>query len=234
MWGATAFAARDALTAADFVDAQLTLPDKSIEAVARDDLSTTLSDGKTVDAVYARADVTKSVRAGGPGTYTFGSVGGYTGSGQNRSGGWALIVVYTDSTEPLRSLVVLDGLVGYGGGSAANDLTMSLGGLGPVAATATVPVRFGVVGFDGDRGSHDQMTISPSAVAVFDSNNPANDVMNSTVSIRGSLQGDPNTMGFDADLVDLNVIGGGNLELTATGTGDQIRLGLITLSAPAS
>ena len=240
VWGATAFATGDELTAADFVNAQLTWLDKigssqkTTEVVAKD-VSTTLSDAKTVDGVYARADVTTLIRDGGPGTYTFGS-SGYNGSGMNRAGGWALIVVYTKTSEPLRSLVVLDGLVGYGS-NANKTLTMSLGGLGPVATSTAVPVSFGVVGFDGDRGLDDTMTIgsaAPHLVPVADSNNRARDVMNSTVSIRGSLQGDPNTMGFDADLVDLTVIGGGNLELTATGTGDQIRLGLITLSAPAS
>ena len=53
------------------------------------------------------ADVTTLVQAGGSGTYAVANLQAATG--QNRYGGWALIVVYRDTTLPLRDLTVFDG-----------------------------------------------------------------------------------------------------------------------------
>jgi hypothetical protein len=142
---------------------------------------------------YARADVTDLVRRQGSGVYGFGLVGGLAGvNGSNQSAGWALVVIYEQATEPVRSVVVLDGLSVMGGGPST---TVELGALGPVAATR--PAQVGFVTFDGDRGQADVVCLN--GVRVYDATNPStvgpcdqaytsDDAFNSTISQYGVLQ----------------------------------------------
>jgi hypothetical protein len=188
---------------------------------------------------YARADVTDLVRQHGSGVYGFGLVGGLAGvSGSNQSAGWALVVIYEHSTEPVRSVVVLDGLSVMGGGPST---TVELGALGPVAATR--PAQVGFVAFDGDRGQADVVCVNgvrvsdaanPTTVGPCDQAYPTDDAFNSTISQHGILQpidaaGHTTSLGFDVDLIDIAVPVEVASRLTITATADVVRLGLIAI-----
>jgi hypothetical protein len=188
---------------------------------------------------YARADVTDLVRQQGSGVYGFGLVGGLASvNGSNQSAGWALVVIYEHTTEPLRSVVVLDGLSVMGGGSST---TVELGALGPVAATR--PAQVGFVTFDGDRGQADVVclngarvndAVNPTTVGPCDQAYPTDDAFNSTISQHGVLQpvdaaGHTTSLGFDADLIDTAVPVEAASRLTITATADVVRVGLVAI-----
>ena len=67
------------------------------------------TDATSITRYQGFADVTSSVASGGSGVYTVGNVA--TGTGENRFGGWGLVVVYRNSAEPTRRLLVYDGLL---------------------------------------------------------------------------------------------------------------------------
>ncbi len=188
---------------------------------------------------YARADVTDLVRQQGSGVYGFGLVGGLAGvSSSNQSAGWALVVLYTHDTEPVRSVVVLDGLSVMGGGPST---TVELGALGPVATTR--PAQVGFVTFDGDRGQADVVclngirvhdAVNPTTVGPCDQAYPTDDAFNATISQHGVLQpvdtaGHTTSLGFDADLIDTAVPVEAASRLTITATVDVVRIGLIAI-----
>ena len=191
--------------------------------------------------VYARVDVTAQLQSGGSGVYTFGNVGGFNEPHTtNRSGGWALLVQYDVPTEPMRTLVVLDGMVGVDSGHPTE--TVALGLLGGGVPTAGVKARVGLVAWDGDYGVADSASMTSGAAATFvaiaDALNAENDVFNSTIGVAGVAVGGhnpqvTNTLGFDADAFDVTVYGGGPMTLKISTTQDAIKLGVITLSVPA-
>jgi hypothetical protein len=188
---------------------------------------------------YARADVTDLVRRQGSGVYGFGLVGGLAGvSSSNQSAGWALVVIYEHTTEPVRSVVVLDGLSVMGGGPST---TVELGTLGPVVKTR--PAQVGFVAFDGDRGQADVVclngvrvsdAVNPTTIGPCDQAFPTDDTFNSTVSQHGVLQpvnaaGHTTCLGFDADLIDIAVPVEVVSRITITATADVVRVGLIAI-----
>ena len=61
--------------------------------------------------------MTALVRSGGPGTYWGANVA--AGVGDDRYGGWSLVVAYRDATQPLRNLTVFDGFSDVGANSWA-------------------------------------------------------------------------------------------------------------------
>ncbi len=210
----------------------------STPAVGPAFVRTSLQSAGTND-FYARADVTDLVRQQGSGAYGFGLVGGLAGiSGSNQSAGWALVVIYEHITEPVRSVVVLDGLSVMGGGPST---TLELGSLGPVAATR--PAQVGFVTFDGDRGQADVIClngvrvtdgVNPTTVGPCDQAYPADDAFNSTISQHGVLQPvdtavHTTSLGFDADLIDTAVPVEAASLLTVTATADVVRVGLIAI-----
>jgi hypothetical protein len=189
---------------------------------------------------YARADVTDLVRRQGTGVYGFGLVGGLSGvSASNQSGGWALVVIYEHSTEPVRSVVVLDGLSVMGGGPLT---TVELGALGPVGGTR--PAQVGFVTFDGDRGQADVVClngsrvsdgVNPTSVGPCDQAYPTDDAFNSTISQHGVLQsvdatGQTTSLGFDVDLIDTAAPVEAVSRLTIAATADVVRVGLIAIA----
>ena len=210
----------------------------STPAVGPAFVRTSLQSAGTND-FYARADVTDLVRQQGSGAYGFGLVGGLAGvSGSNQSAGWALVVIYDHTTEPVRSIVVLDGLSVMGGGPST---TLELGSLGPVAPTR--PAQVGFVTFDGDRGQADVVclngvrvtdAVNPTTVGPCDQAYPADDAFNSTISQHGVLQPvdaavHTTSLGFDADLIDTAVPVEVASLLTVTATADVVRVGLIAI-----
>lgn len=232
VWGGTS--ATGPLDLADYRSVRLTGPG----AVAVD---YTGAPTGTTSEVYGRIEVTDQVRASGAGTYQFGSLGGYDEPRTpNRSGGWALVVQYDRPSDPLRTLVVLDGLVGVGS-QGHTDERVALGVLGPGVPLDGVTARVGLVAWDGDRGSPDSVALTSgdpaTTVELVDTANAATDVFNSTVAVAGlpaagRTPAFANTLGFDADQFDVTVYGGGPLALRLQSQSDVVQLGVITLSVP--
>ena len=239
VWGGTA--ANGGMVRASYAGVRLTGPAGPPQTLAKDPTSTGGACTPTCPDVYARLDVTPQVQVSG--TYTFGSVGGFAdqaGDNKNRSGGWALIVQYDRASDPMRSLVVLDGMVVI----SNNTREVALGLLGPGAPPEGVKARIGFVAWDGDRGVDrtDHVSLksgaTPTVIDFADASNPLDDIFNSTVCIAGlpsagGLPAYPNTLGFDADAFDVTVHGGGAMTLGISSTGDAINLGVITLSVPS-
>ncbi|HEX5333499.1 MAG TPA: sigma-70 family RNA polymerase sigma factor [Cellulomonas sp.] len=92
----------------------------------------------------AFADVTAQVRTGGAGAWTFADPSNGVGSGAGAYAGWALVVVYADSSAGAGTVVVHDGAVTVNVGSSASL---------SVATTPGQTARVGVVAWEGDRGS---------------------------------------------------------------------------------
>lgn len=231
VWGATSGSADSDPITANYGSVRLSGPSSTRDYFVVP--SSTAGSGPKSD-VYGRVEVTQLVQANGAGEYTFGSLGGFneTPAETNRSGGWALVVQYNKPTDPLRTLVVLDGMVLVN--QANGPQTPTLGVIGGNVPATGVTAKVGFVAWDGDRGLPDTATLTsgstPTPVSLSGSGNPADDVFNSTVD---GLPADANTLGFDADTFSVTVYGGGPLLLEVKSPGDAIRLGVITLSVPA-
>ncbi|ABW30179.1 conserved domain protein [Acaryochloris marina MBIC11017] len=138
----------------------------------------------------AFADVTSLVQSGGSGTYTGANI--QTGKGEDRYGGWALIVVYADDTEILRSMTIFDGFQGVG---SSSPLTTTISGFltpnaGPFESSIGAFISEGDVGFfgdqfliDGDGNNSDGDATDQPFVNVSDSENPASNFFNSSSSL---------------------------------------------------
>ncbi|PNV34536.1 DUF3344 domain-containing protein [Streptomyces sp. DH-12] len=174
-----------------------------------------------MDAFQASADVTRLVRDSGSGLYTVAQInvaGGRSAAGA--WGGWTLVVAYENPAEPLRHLSVWDGFAPLGGDSGA---TLALRGLPYPAAAGG---RAGMVAYNGDRGTTGDslvLTAGDTATALGNGADPADDVLNSTVSDPANAPSSrvpayANTLGYDSDVFDL----GGHL----TRAGDQVALRL--------
>ncbi|MFJ3226977.1 DUF3344 domain-containing protein [Streptomyces sp. NPDC086783] len=159
------------------------------------------------DAFQASADVTGLVRASGSGLYTVAQVNVAMGrSAAGAWGGWTLMVAYERESEPLRHLAMWDGFAPLGPGA---DQVVGVRGL-PFAPGAGG--RAGLVAYDGDAGREgDSLMVSTGrgrVTALSDSANPADDVLNSTISEPGPAAARrapafSNTLGYDSDVFDL-------------------------------
>ena len=189
----------------------------------------------TTDA-YVRADVTDLVKQTGTGVYGMGLQGGLASvNGPNQSAGWALIVVYENPAEPLRSVTVLDGLSTFGGGPA---VALDLGSLAPVSTASTTSV--GLVAFDGDRGRGDGVCLNgvrltdalhPAATSSCSEVFPSDDVFASRISFHGvGAPTGTDTLGFDLAILDVKVPVLLNNQLVINATADLVRLSVITIS----
>ncbi|MFG3150710.1 DUF3344 domain-containing protein [Streptomyces sp. NPDC048219] len=159
----------------------------------------------TVDAFQASADVTGLVRDSGPGLYTVAQINVAAGrSTAGAWGGWTLVVAYENAKEPLRHLSLWDGFVPLWAQAAELRLRDSRF---PANAGGSV----GLVAYDGDRGSEgDALTVTSGSgtVALSGPGNPADDVLNSTIT--GPAGHAPartpayaNNLGYDSDVFDL-------------------------------
>jgi uncharacterized repeat protein (TIGR01451 family) len=178
------------------------------------------------------ADVTTQVRAAGGGTYRVGNVRSTPGT-SNVHGGWALVVVYADATQPPRNLVVFDGYALVSGTTTVN-MTVSGFVTPPAGAVAT---RLGVVALEGDRGfTGDSFRLNGTAVS--DAQNPADNFFNSTVSTLGVpfTAKNPsylNQLGFDCDLIAVNGMlanGATSAAISLTTNGDTYYPGTVTFA----
>ncbi|GAB2458097.1 DUF3344 domain-containing protein [Streptomyces incanus] len=157
------------------------------------------------DAFQASADVTGLVRDNGPGPYTVAQVNVASGrSAAGAWGGWTLVVAYENPAEPLRYLSLWDGFAPL---QSRTGPEVRLSGL-DLAAGAEGQV--GLVAYNGDRGTTgDSLTVTtgtPASTATLaDSANPADDVLNSTISgppgaAPARVPAYSNTLGYDSDV----------------------------------
>ena len=167
----------------------------------------------TVDTDSARtsryqgfADVTGQVQAAGAGTYTVADV--QAGTGNDRYGGWSLVVAYRDTSLPVHWLGVYDGFVSLrASGNPSQDLTLT-GFQAP--PTGTVDATFGLASYEGDLGISGD-TASLDGVPLVDAIHPANNSFNSTIGALGShvTTKNPNyvnQLGYDASVRDVTGI----------------------------
>lgn len=161
-----------------------------------------------------RADVTNAVQASGSGTYRVANLPLQTGLA-NRFGGWTLVLVIQNPSRPLRNVTINDGLAAIAttGTSPVNQVSLTVSGF-RTPWSGTVAAQLGWMAMDGDRGAPDGFTFQgqgSAAVNVSDACNPAGDVFNSTICRLGNTVSQrslannnlANTLGFDADIVQL-------------------------------
>ncbi|MFE1174590.1 hypothetical protein [Streptomyces sp. NPDC058773] len=159
------------------------------------------------DGFQASADVTGLVRRGGSGAYTVARINMASGpSTAGMWGGWTLVAAYENKKQPLRRIALWDGFESLG--ADRRELSVRLSGL---RIPANSRGRAGVVAYDGERGrGNDTLSVRAGrnrALTVRDAANPANDVMNSTVTDFGRTTvrwpAYRNTLGFDSDVFDI-------------------------------
>ncbi|NZA28519.1 DUF11 domain-containing protein [Luteimonas sp. SJ-92] len=172
-------------------------------------------------AYFASADVTALVQAAGNGTYTAGGIVGTTGT--DRYAGWSLIVLYRDTNEPFRRLMVYDGAANVTDGAPV-DISVS-GLLTPL--TGSFDTFLGALTWEGDLSIlGDQFVMN--GTQLNDGLNPATNFWNSTVSRLGSHLSAKtpdyvNQLGMDIDYVDAsNILANGATSATFqfTSSGD--------------
>ncbi|MYW63786.1 DUF3344 domain-containing protein [Streptomyces sp. SID8379] len=160
------------------------------------------------DAYQASADVTDLVRSSGSGKYTVAQLNvamGRTASGA--WGGWTLVAAYEKPSEPLRHLFLHDGFDTFTPRHPGRDVRLK------AAFPRGAHGYAGLVAYNGDRGrTGDSLTVSTgrgTPVALSDRANPADDVLNSTISQPGQRQPEripahANTLGYDSDVFALD------------------------------
>jgi len=154
---------------------------------------------------YCFADITELVQ-GNPiqSLYTVANVYSRLG-GNNRWGGWNIVVVYENDLLPMRNLNVFDGLVNVNNVGTNVEVGIS-GFLTPPSGPVTFDV--GVFGYDGDRGfTGDSLLFNGGSgyVPVSDGLNPVDDIFNFSQTKSGvvSTSQDPlihNNISIDADI----------------------------------
>ena len=175
----------------------------------------------------AFADVTSLVSAAGNGTYSVADV--QAGTGQDRYGGWSLVVVYSNNAELSRNVSVFDGFQVVNSGNPVVTIPVS-GFLTPTSGT--VDTALGVVAYEGDRGfTGDSLQLGPTLATLTtmtDAQNPADNFFNSTISRLGTLitSKSPdyvNQFGFDADVVNASGVlpNGSNAAVMRLTTGGE-------------
>ncbi|PZQ30299.1 MAG: hypothetical protein DI562_07350 [Stenotrophomonas acidaminiphila] len=176
--------------------------------------STIWGAGQPHHVYTCRADVTTAVRASGAGTYRVANLPLQSGL-VNRFGGWTLVLVVQNPARPLRNFTINDGLavIATTGTAPVNQVSLTVSGF-RTPFSGTVAAQLGWMAMDGDRGAADGFTfqgLGSSLVNVSDACNTAGDVFNSTICRLGSVVNQrslannnlTNTLGFDADIVQL-------------------------------
>ena len=126
----------------------------------------------------------------------------------NLFGGWSIVVVYKNISEPYKNLTVFDGLANVSQGFSSNTVTIPISGfLTPLSGA--VSFELGVIAYDGDRAqTGDQLLfngVGTNYVQVSDALHNATDMFNSTIAYNGVLTffRNPNynnTLGYDASI----------------------------------
>jgi uncharacterized repeat protein (TIGR01451 family) len=146
------------------------------------------------------------------GTYTLANVCGPAGI-INASGGWTIVLAYSDPASIAKNLTVYDGSVIMNGGDPSLHVPIT-GFLTP--PSGPVSCELGAVVYDGDRVSTDEFSFKQNSnplVGTYTNLTPnatanLNDMWNSTISYKGSvvttrMPAHQNTLGYDADIIDV-------------------------------
>lgn len=146
------------------------------------------------------------VRQGGTGSYGVANIAAL--AAPNRYAGWSLAVVYQDSTQPQRNMVVYDGFL-FDQPSFTNLAIPLTGFLTPPFLPVNTAV--GLMVYDGDRGGNSQDKLLLNGTPITNTLNPDGNVFNSTISRFGNYVLDrnhnySNTFGIDIDLFNANNI----------------------------
>jgi len=158
-------------------------------------------------------DITSLVNTTNPnGTYTVGNVVGPLGV-VNGSGGWTIVVVFSNPALQPRNLTVFDGSAVMNGGDPPLHIPVN-GFLTP--PSGPVSCELGAIVYDGDRVSTDEFSFKQNSNPLsgsYTNQTPnatanLNDMWNSTISYKGAsvLTRNPaqlNTLGYDADIIDV-------------------------------
>ncbi len=182
------------------------------------------------------ADITSLLNTTNPnGLYYIADVVGPNGI-INGSGGWTIVIVYSNPNEAPRNLTVFDGSAIMNGGDPSLQIPIT-GFVTP--PSGPVSCELGAVVYDGDRTSLDEFSFkqdSNPAVGTYTSLTPnatsnVNDMWNSTISYKGTVvtsrfPAHLNTLGYDADIIE--VPNAGNTVL-----GNNQTSGSIQFSAPS-
>ncbi|HKP91424.1 MAG TPA: hypothetical protein VJT75_15775, partial [Thermoleophilaceae bacterium] len=161
------------------------------------------TDAKRASRYQGFADVTAVVQAGGSGTYTVGSLQAATGN--DRWGGWSLVVAYRDAAQAVRWLGVYDGYRSFAQTDAAADIVLS-GFQTP--STGTVNAFLGMTSYEGDQGITTE-TARLNGVNLIDAVHPASNYFDSVISRAGAnvTAKNPNyanQLGFDTNVMTVN------------------------------
>ena len=157
------------------------------------------------DAYQGFADVTALVRAAGAGVYTVANV--QAGTGEDRYGGWTMVVAYRDRLAPARNLTIFDGLVTINSGDPPKQIVVD-GFRTPISGP--VHSSLGLTTYEGDRSlGGDSAALN--LVLLGDAANPSNNLFNSTVTAHGApapgrTPDYHNQLGFDTNLFDASSI----------------------------
>ena len=178
------------------------------------------------------ADVTAAVAAAGNGTYTVADVQAATGN--DRYGGWSLVVAYHDAAQPPRNLTVFDGFQTVNAGNPTVTIPVS-GFLTPLSGP--VNTELGFVTWEGDRGlTGDSATLD--GTTLTDALHPPTNFFNSTISDLGvnvttKNPNYDNQLGFDSSLIDASGIlanGATTATITTHTGGETFFPGVITFA----
>ncbi len=201
------------------------------------------ADGLANQVYYCFADITDLVNANPlESEYMAGNIYSHLDGGNDRWGGWNIVVVYKNDLLPMRQLNVLDGLVNVN--NISTDVESVISGF----LTPTVgPVNFelGVFSYDGDRGFNGDSLLFDGGsgfVEIDNALNPAGDIFNSSQTRKGvvSTSQTPlihNSISIDADVFapdnsTFSYIGNGATEATVkiTSANENLQVQVITLA----
>ncbi|MBS1607857.1 MAG: T9SS type A sorting domain-containing protein [Bacteroidetes bacterium] len=202
----------------------------NITSTQTDYFNSTLITSYAHSGYLCYANITSLINTANPnGTYTLANVVSPVGI-NDAYGGWTIVIVYSNPTLPTRNLSVFDGCAGVKGGSGNVDVNIT-GFLTP-PAPSVVSCELGAVAYDGDRGSPDAYSFKQNGAGSFydltlsDPTCNPNDMWNSTISYKGNVvttrnPAYQNTLGYDADIIDLP--NAGNLNLSNNQTSATVR-----------
>ncbi|GAA5531185.1 DUF3344 domain-containing protein [Herpetosiphon gulosus] len=195
-------------------------------------ISTVINPNSFYQAV---ADVTSYVQTHGSGAYrTSGILANplINSNDTNAFAAWWLVVMYSDTNQPNRTIILHDGLDQVLIGSS---ITTTLSGFTIPSSSTT---NLTIVGYEGDNASAgDQLLFNGNSVS--NAQNPANNILNSTRSYLGNpvstagdlpqLTGSANSMGgFDLDTFDVSALtspGQTTASITTGSTSDMYFVG---------
>ena len=168
-------------------------------------------------------------------------------SNTGSSAGWILVVIYENELEPTRRVSIFDGFTAVKGGSNSVNAEVNYSGFktiptGPVRAKMLVAALEGDKSIRGDRFTFQDVNGTYQSLSTPNTN-PVRNFFNGSITINDQYLANrnpssQNTLGFDADLFDLNNINNqliannqtdANIRLTTSGDGYWVFLNAMSV-----